>query len=433
MTFLWARLFTVFSVSHKYLEEALLRGGLPFHRRLAGIAAELPEPQIPGDKRRRPHYKPRGSPLRDDVAVMWNAEGLDGVLGTARMHFPATPFTVHNGRCRLTDRTCNPATLLCCYTMWHEGANAGWISCVGRFGGTSILLLICFAVAQVVCWGQGDEWYLKPLFPLAAGDLRMIDVRPLLDVACPGKAFLRDGKDGREMGCSTCPPGSDFYIDRDTMSQSLEAVTFGHFTSGIAEDAILSVSGCESHGNYHGGSYLLTKNAGRWRRLGYTSRIITGQCHKIATEGGREILVCSHYFGGQGYIERFLYAIEFELAKKPRITPLLTGANGLRACGQAGEKGNLPVPQSIIESVSFRDGNGDDLPGVSIFARTGKIQRSDAEYRACVDWSIGRGWQNPPPVRTPEYRIDFVLQGSRLILSPGSATAIKHFPHSDMF
>ena len=77
VTFSWAGLFTVFSVSHKYLAKALLRGRLPFHRRFEGIAAELPEPQIPGDKRRRAHCKPRGSLLQDDVTVMWNAEGLD--------------------------------------------------------------------------------------------------------------------------------------------------------------------------------------------------------------------------------------------------------------------------------------------------------------------------------------------------------------------
>ena len=79
VTFLRDELFTVFSVSHKYLVEALLRGRLPFDRRSEGIAAELPEPQIPGDKRRRAHYKPRGSLLRDDATAMWNAEGLDGV------------------------------------------------------------------------------------------------------------------------------------------------------------------------------------------------------------------------------------------------------------------------------------------------------------------------------------------------------------------
>jgi hypothetical protein len=281
----------------------------------------------------------------------------------------------------------------------------------------------------VVTWAQEDEWYVKPVFSLAASDLRTIDVRPLLEAACTGKVFLHAGKDGVEMGCSTCPPGSGLYIHRDILSLTLKAVTFGHFTSATAEDALLSVSGCEPHSLYFGGSYLLTKNDGHWRRAGYFSRIITEQCHKITTEDGREILVCTHYMGAQGYVERFLYAVDFQIPREPRVTTLLTAENGIRACGQAGEKGNLPVAQSIIESVRFREDNGDGVLGVSIVAHTGKVRRSDAEYRACVAWSMGKAWKNPPPVRTPAYQIDYLLHGSLLTLSPESVLAMKHFPH----
>jgi hypothetical protein len=153
----------------------------------------------------------------------------------------------------------------------------------------------------------------------------------------------------------------------------------------------------------------------------------------LGTRSGRGTLVCSHYFGAQGLMSRFLYALDFGEPKKPLITPLLTVWNGLYTCGQAGEKGNLPIQQSVIDLVTFPDLNGDGIPDVSIAARTGKIQRSDAEYRACEQWSSGRGWKNPPPVRTPAYRIDYVLQGNRLVLARDSARVMKHFPDSDGF
>src|SRR5690242_3300761 len=102
-------------------------------------------------------------------------------------------------------------------------------TCAARARRSAALRLICYCLIAVAGRAQEDEWYVKPLFSLASTDIRTINVRPLLSVACPGKALVRTDRVSREIGCSTCPPGSDFYIDRDTMSASLQAVTFGHF------------------------------------------------------------------------------------------------------------------------------------------------------------------------------------------------------------
>lgn len=285
-----------------------------------------------------------------------------------------------------------------------------------------VSFLSVFLLAAVVGWSQPADWYTQPIFPAAAADLKTVDVRPLLQTAC--------GNDARENGCSACPPGS---ADPGPGEVSLQVVTFGHFISATSEDALLSMLGCEPHSHYSGGSFLLTKRAGKWTRVGYHSRLITEQCHKLGARSGREMLVCSHYFGAQGAISRFLYLLDFGVPKKPRVTPLLTVWNEMRACGQAGEEGNNPVRQSVIDSVRFPDLNGDGVEDVSIVARTGAVQRSDADYKACQSWSNRSGAWTPPAVRTPAYRIDYVLRGKRLILTRRSVSAMKHFPKSDVF
>lgn len=278
-----------------------------------------------------------------------------------------------------------------------------------------------------IAHGQPDDWYIRSIFPLASADLNIVDVQPLLEAACPGKTYRRNKQGRQEVGCKVCPAGSGL---RDVPGQSLEAVTFGHFTSASSDDALLSVMGCEPHSLYFGGSFLLTKQDGQWRRVGYYPRLITEQCHALATESGRQIMVCAHYFGAQGLGERFIYALDFKQPGKPLVATLLSAVNGMYTCGQ--EEGNKPVQQSVVESVEYTDLDGDGLADVSIVARTGRVQRSEAEFQACVDWSSGKRRMNSR-MRTPKYRIDYLLKGDRLVLAPDSRAAMARFGKLDKF
>jgi hypothetical protein len=150
-------------------------------------------------------------------------------------------------------------------------------------------------------------------FPAVAADLKNVDIRPMLEAACSGKAYFGRGKDGQENGCSTSPPRSG---DPGPGEVSLQAVTFGHFISATSDDAILSTLGCEPHSFYFGGSFLLTKRTGTWQLLGYHSRVITEKCHTLNTKSGRQMLVCSHYFGGQGAASRLTMGQESRLESR---------------------------------------------------------------------------------------------------------------------
>src|SRR5690348_8335969 len=95
-------------------------------------------------------------------------------------------------------------------------------------------------------------------------------------LCCNLRVRERHTLESHENGCSTCPRGSDFFIDQDALGGvSLQAVSFGHFTSPGSDDALLSMLGCESHARYFGGSFLLTRRGGKWHLRGYHPRLIT--------------------------------------------------------------------------------------------------------------------------------------------------------------
>ncbi len=298
----------------------------------------------------------------------------------------------------------------------------------------SALLPILLPIFAATASAQPENWYERPLFSPAKADMSAVDLKPLLEAACLGRYYQRTGKHGPESGCRLCPKGSDFAQEGpDFGGVSIEAVTFGHLIAPDSEDALLSSMGCESHSNHFGGTFLLTRRGQVWKLLGYKSSIITEQCHKLTLGNGREGLVCAWYFGAQGLMDRLVYAVDYGSPRNPRVTNLLSVENGLRTCGQDGENGNPPVEQSDITNVVFSDLNGDGLTDVSIFARTGKIQRTEAQFEACQNWIRGKPWKNPPPVRTPAWRVDYLMTRFGLVPGPHSAATLKkHFPWTGM-
>lgn len=280
-------------------------------------------------------------------------------------------------------------------------------------------ILICVTVHAL--WAQPVDWYSKPLFPLSTATLTRAELAPILDAACSGKSYHQ----GEKLGCRSCPVGSA----DPTQSSGVEihGVILGHFTSTIAEEAVLSTSGCEPHSHYWGGTLLLTRRDGKWRRLGYWSGVITDQCHSLPTGSGLDLLLCSKSYAGQGTHSRSLSLLTFPRAAPPIELASLGVANDMRACGQAGEGKQDDVRQSVIESVSFPDLDGDGIADVSILARTGKVHRTDAEFASCEQWSNGKLiWT--PRVRVPAYRVEYLVGWDGVTVTPrsrNSAAALR--------
>jgi hypothetical protein len=235
---------------------------------------------------------------------------------------------------------------------------------------------------------QPPDWAKRPLFPVDSTTEHRAEFRTLVETRC-------ESFDGR---------------------RRYDAVTFGHFLGPKSEDAVVGTSGCEPHSLLFGGSFLLTKREGKWVSLGYHSGIITDHCRKLTTGSGVDFLFCSHVMGMQGSVSRVLRAYDFRSTKRPRVLFSLAVWNEIRN-GDA-----FPVAeQGVIESVSFDDLDGDGLSDISIVARAGRVERTNAELQRVID-SHG-AWA--PPLRVPAYRVEYLVQWDQLVPTPRSAAAAR--------
>jgi hypothetical protein len=98
----------------------------------------------------------------------------------------------------------------------------------------------------------------------------------------------------------------------------------------------------------------------------------------------------------------------------------------MRACGQAGAGKQDEVRQSVIDAVAFPDLDGDGIADVAITARTGKTQRTEAEYASCEQWSAGKlVWS--PRVRVPAHRVEYLVGWDGVTLTPRSRRSAAVF------
>ena len=136
----------------------------------------------------------------------------------------------------------------------------------------SLFLALAFA-----CFAQ---WEPEKWIPSDAARLSPLATERLLVQICPGQSS--------ESGCDVCP--------KDTNSPGgrweIKAVFSGHFVSRSSEEALVSGSGCASHGNDFGGSFLLTKHGLSWRKVRYVAGLIAFDCHKLTGSDGRDRLIC---------------------------------------------------------------------------------------------------------------------------------------------
>src|SRR5579863_7066357 len=102
------------------------------------------------------------------------------------------------------------------------------------------------------CWGQGAS--SAPKFDTASAGVRQADVEAAVGTLCVSRDITRS-KDGNVSGCRVCPKDTDFGGTSNS-SWEIYAETPGHFTSPQDEDLLLDGTGCDSHANNFGGSFM---------------------------------------------------------------------------------------------------------------------------------------------------------------------------------
>jgi len=224
-------------------------------------------------------------------------------------------------------------------------------------------------------------------------------VRPLLEAMCPGRVVRNSYF--QQLGCDEMvpEPGNSTWRPPGGVNGMLQ----GHFLSPTSEDVILTGNRFEGHEYRWGGTLLMTKQDGGWKPVWYRAGIITRHCMTVTTSTGRQILVCESGYQLGGHKQHALYSLDLQ-ADNP-VQELIVATDSYDEPGE-----NQTQTVDSVELISTP--NGPLL----------RVRLQHARFDCHKDWyECGENdlaAADPPP---GEYSLDFVLQGSRLVISPASA------------
>jgi hypothetical protein len=144
------------------------------------------------------------------------------------------------------------------------------------------------------------------------------ELMTLLAATC-GAGNVQPGKPGEQPSC-TAVTGYPTSCD----DLRIAAAVPGHYTSATADEMLADYdAGCESHATNFGGSVLLRRSAGSWRRLSFTPGLRSDRCLRFARSDGRDALVCFGHWQGQGFEEATVDLLTFGSDGLPSSARLL--------------------------------------------------------------------------------------------------------------
>ncbi len=263
-------------------------------------------------------------------------------------------------------------------------------------------------------WGQAKT---TPFAGSIAKDtVRKADVEAAVALLCPAKDIVRE-KDGSASGCKTCPVGTDFH-NYGQSSLDIYRVMFGHFTSASDDGLLLSGSGCDSHGNNFGGSFVFSFKEGKPRLLKYANGLLTDQCYKFAFPDGREFLVCKGGWSGQGEGDAYVFMASFGANGKDASTTILSTRDTTGLC--SGESDDV-FQSSDIQDIRFAKNESGGITGMTITATLGNV--------TCTQNALAMKTKKlPASVKT--HKIEFLFDGKQFKVAPASRASFNFFANN---
>ena len=260
---------------------------------------------------------------------------------------------------------------------------------------------LVFVTAATVCLGQ-----TKPQFNTASAGVKVADIEAAVSLICKTKDIKRR-KDGKVDGCRTCPEGTDFHGEGQSEWQ-MYAETPGHFTSAQDDNLILDGTGCDSHANNLGGSFVFKIVAGKARLVRYNPGLITDECHKFDFTDGRNYLICRGGWFGQGEADATVFMAIFDAIGKGVVSNLISVRDTTGTCGDSPQL----VRESDIKEIEFSPADSAQITGLTITATFGNVRCSQVEAKS-----------KKPMVKS--YEIEYVFDGKRFKVTPASRAAFN--------
>jgi hypothetical protein len=269
----------------------------------------------------------------------------------------------------------------------------------------SCLLIAMLWITRVLCMGQETS---APKFNTAGAGAKTEDIEAALGVICKAKDITRS-KDGKVSGCRTCPGGTDFHGEAGS-NWEMYAETPGHFTSAQDDNLILDGTGCDSHANNFGGSYLFRIKDGKAILARYNPGLITDQCHKFSYSDGRDFLICRGGWSGQGEVDENVFMSAFDSVGKGMSTTLISTSEMADGCGDDPKE---VVHESQIKDIQFVPKDSPQITGLTVIATLGDVKCS--------------GKPGKPAGSAKAYPIEFLFDGKRFTAAPASRAALRLF------
>ena len=277
-----------------------------------------------------------------------------------------------------------------------------------------LVISSCVMALSLVALGQGAPAHVQ--FNTAGAGAKQADIEAAVRLICPtGKTT--HGKDGKLSGCAVCPKGTDFHGQANT-AWEMYAETPGHFTSAKDDNLLLDGTGCDSHANNFGGTFVFSVAGEKVRLLHYENGLTTNQCQKFAYADGRNGLVCRGGWSGQGLSELTVFVTSFGVSGKAMTKVLVHATDTTGTCG---EDKTQVVKQGGISEVNFMPGAhaaAAVVGGLIIKAYTGDVKCSIAEAAQKT---------RRAPASVKNYTIEFTFDGQQFRVAPGSRSLLAKF------
>ena len=272
---------------------------------------------------------------------------------------------------------------------------------------TSLVIYMWVVAISVAAFPQGAPAQVQ--FNTAGAGTKQADMDAAIRLICPASKLIH-GKDGKTSGCAVCPKGTDFYRQPSNAWQ-MYAETPGHFASAKDDNLLLDGTGCDSHANNFGGTFVFAISGGKARLLRYENGLITDQCQKFTYADGRNGLVCRGGWTGQGLAELTVFTTSFNAVGKSATKVLLHVSDTTGTCG---EDRSQTVQQAGISEVQFvpkpQSGAG-EIGSLQIKAYSGSVK--------CSVVQAARKTKRAPATMK-SYTIDFLFDGRQFKVAPDS-------------
>jgi hypothetical protein len=261
---------------------------------------------------------------------------------------------------------------------------------------------------------HAQEWVSRPA--RIPGD----SFRPATDAETAAIATAICDGTAKEDHCDTCPHG-----DQPDSGYSVSNVVFGHFVTPEGNDALVTVMGCEQKHGTVGWGFLVTKREGKWTQLDEMLGLTLDHCHAMRFRTGRQLLVCEDYSLDQ-YESIHSVSALFVKGESISFRNLLAASDTTIQCLE-----QTNPHRAQIDSVEFRDLNGDGIEDVVLTAAYGSLPDSPRRRKLCDAATDNPKIGLPAPKVMKTYRIEYLFDGRNFKAAPASEAALKIFADPD--